>query len=136
MSNLESIVPPVELCKKIPAGEFEDSALVYKFYHQKAGKMFPETNDDVRFFYVEEREIVEFAQRNMVNPPPLFPAPTLAEILNALYKKDKYESKLKICPVFPGGEWSIGYSYKRLEKDFDLTSAALRLWFKAKGVKI
>lgn len=30
MSNLKSIVPPLELCKRIPAGEFEDSALVWK----------------------------------------------------------------------------------------------------------
>ena len=29
MSNLESIVPPVELCKLIPDGEFRDSALVW-----------------------------------------------------------------------------------------------------------
>lgn len=27
MSNLESIVPPVAMCKLIPAGEFVDSAL-------------------------------------------------------------------------------------------------------------
>lgn len=32
MSNLESIVPPLELCKKIPAGEFEDSALVWDIH--------------------------------------------------------------------------------------------------------
>ena len=31
MSNLKSIVPPVELCKQIPAGEFEDSALVWVY---------------------------------------------------------------------------------------------------------
>ena len=30
MSKLESIVPPLELCKQIPAGEFEDSALVWR----------------------------------------------------------------------------------------------------------
>ncbi|WP_294480547.1 hypothetical protein [uncultured Victivallis sp.] len=29
MSNLKSIVPPLDLCEKIPAGEFEDSALVW-----------------------------------------------------------------------------------------------------------
>ena len=29
MSTLESIVPPLELCERIPAGEFEDSALVW-----------------------------------------------------------------------------------------------------------
>lgn len=33
MSSIESIVPPVELCKQIPEGEFEDSALVwYRFW--------------------------------------------------------------------------------------------------------
>ena len=31
MSNLESIVPPLELCKQIPEGEFEDSALVWVY---------------------------------------------------------------------------------------------------------
>lgn len=31
MSNLESIVPPLELCKQIPEGCFEDSALVWTF---------------------------------------------------------------------------------------------------------
>lgn len=29
MSNLKSIVPPPDLCKQIPAGELEDSALVW-----------------------------------------------------------------------------------------------------------
>lgn len=29
MSTLESLVPPLELCKQIPAGKFEDSALVW-----------------------------------------------------------------------------------------------------------
>ena len=28
MNTLEDLVPPLELCKKIPAGKFEDSALV------------------------------------------------------------------------------------------------------------
>ena len=27
MNSLESLVPPLELCKRIPAGKFEDSAL-------------------------------------------------------------------------------------------------------------
>ena len=31
MSNLKSIVPPLELCKQIPTGEFEDSALVWVY---------------------------------------------------------------------------------------------------------
>ena len=30
MSELKDIVPPLELCKLIPAGAFEDSALVWR----------------------------------------------------------------------------------------------------------
>lgn len=30
MSNFESIVPPLELCRMIPAGEFEDSVLTWR----------------------------------------------------------------------------------------------------------
>ena len=29
MSRLENLVPPLEMCKQIPAGEFEDTALVW-----------------------------------------------------------------------------------------------------------
>lgn len=33
MSRLENLIPPLELCKQIPAGEFDDSALVwYRFW--------------------------------------------------------------------------------------------------------
>ena len=122
MSNLESIVPPPELCKQIPAGEFEDSALVYRFDHQQAGKMFPGTNEDERFFYVEEREMVEFAQRNMVNPPPMFPAPTLEEILDDLF----------FTAVFcKGGIWIIDRFYEYPTK----SEEALRLWLTVKGIQ-
>ena len=31
MSTLERIVPPLELCKQIPEGEFEDAALVWVY---------------------------------------------------------------------------------------------------------
>ncbi len=134
MSNLKSIVPPVELCRMIPAGEFEDSALVYRFDHQQAGKMFPETNEDERFFYVEEREMVEFAQRNMVNPPPMFPAPTLEEI----------RRKLRNLSIVPGDDL-IHVSCKIDPENWvsaiavnenDVTAAALRLWFEVKGINL
>ena len=134
MSNLESIVPPVDMCKRIPAGEFEDSALVYRFDHQQAWKMFPETNEDERFFYVEEREMVEFAQRNMVNPPPMFPAPTLEEI----------RRKLRNLSIVPGDDL-IHVSCKIDPENWvsaiavnenDVTAAALRIWFEVKGINL
>lgn len=134
MSKLESIVPPLDLCKMIPAGEFEDSALVYRFDHQQAWKMFPETNEDERFFYVEEREMVEFAQRNMVNPPPMFPAPTLEEI----------RRKLRNLSIVPGDDL-IHVSCKIDPENWvsaiavnenDVTAAAIRLWFEVKGINL
>ncbi len=134
MSNLENLVPPVELCRMIPAGEFGDSTLVYRFDHQQAGKMFPETNEDERFFYVEEREMVEFAQRNMVNPPPMFPAPTLEEILAKL--RDITEQPGVYCGRITGLFVCDSKEFLTPIKDKSGAAAALRLWFKVKGVKI
>lgn len=134
MSNLESIVPPLELCKLIPDGEFEDSVVVYRFDHQQAGKMFPETNEDERFFYVEEREMVEFAQRNMVNPPPTFPAPTLEEIITSLLTYGwlvKIDCRIQLDTLIEF------YSEKQSKTEFGNTASetALRLWFKVKGIE-
>ncbi len=137
MSKLESIVPPLELCKHIPEGEFEDSALVW-VYDDLVGFLCRTSGCEQihkKEWQLEHNHPRKIAIRRKCGQE-IYPAPTLAEILNALYKEDRYENKLKICPVFPGGEWSIGYSYQKLEKDFDLTAAALRLWFKVKGVKI
>ena len=65
MSNLESIVPPLDLCKKIPAGEFEDSALVwYRFWRE---------------YNVRPREQWIWPEEDRP-----VPAPTLEEILDAL----------------------------------------------------
>lgn len=63
MSNLESIVPRVEFCKLIPAGEFEDSALVWVY-------------DIDGFEMVMPREVVQFEGTKIIV------APTLEEILD------------------------------------------------------
>ena len=120
MNKLESLVPPPELCKLIPAGEFEDSAMVW-------------VDDQDGIETVLPRDVAQFKLFDVYH---MAPAPTLEEVIEELDKQDRYENKLKICPVFPGGEWSIGYSYQKLEKDFDLTAAALRLWFKVKGINL
>lgn len=136
--GLEKIVASLELCKLIPAGEFNESALVWIFDHQSAGKSYPETEKDDIFFFVEDRNFATDVMDTVkwaVNRPPMYPAPTLVELLEKLDKRDKRENKLKICPVFPGGEWSVGYAYMDVEKDFELTNAALRLWMKLKGIE-
>ena len=65
MSNLESIVPPVELCKQIPAGEFEDSAMTWYNFH---GIPILRWRDNL-------------GKLTGVRPTP---APTLEEVLDAL----------------------------------------------------
>lgn len=68
MSELKDIVPPLELCKQIPAGEFEESVLVW-------------TEHGVRSS--EELSRLEFC-KNLTIRKLTFPAPTLAEILAEL----------------------------------------------------
>ena len=75
MSNLENLVPPLELCKQIPAGEFEDSALVWDI-HGKFDK-----------WHVEKRvkRSVRFGDYGRMSPPHAdIPAPTLEEVLEAI----------------------------------------------------
>ena len=80
MSNLESIVPPLELCKQIPAGEFEDSALVwYRFWGE----------DNVR-----PRD--QWSGFNGERPAP---APTLEEVLEAIGKVEKWDTATITRPI-------------------------------------
>lgn len=47
MSNLKSIVPPLELCKQIPAGEFEDSVFAWRYpaYDERNRRLLNGWND-------------------------------------------------------------------------------------------
>ena len=80
MSNLESIVPPLELCKQIPAGEFEDSVLVWK-HHEIffRGIDIMDQTDRVTFRADEQNDIV-----STYSSTRYYPAPTLAEIMAKL----------------------------------------------------
>ena len=108
MSNLESIVPPLELCKRIPAGEFEDSALVWTAHGVRS---------------VEELSRLEFC-KNLPIRKMTFPAPTLEEILDAL---------ADLGADFLMREFQLGnksYCYPTGVEE------ALRLWFKVKGIEV
>lgn len=80
MSKLEDIVPPLELCKQIPAGEFEKSVLVWKrhkiFFR---GTDIMDQTDRVTFRADEQNDIVSTYRSTRY-----YPAPTLAEILAEL----------------------------------------------------
>lgn len=113
MKTLESLVPPLELCKQIPKGAFADSALVWIIKAQ------------------EEPEVWERDTTN--NIPPIwskYPAPTLAEIL-----KDLAETHDDAC-CFNATEAGIWYVQvenfevveERSERDANPATAALKLW--------
>ena len=119
MNNLESIVPPLELCKRIPVGKFEDSALVWK-----EGYLSP---------VIMEREVVGDTKWIIA------PAPTLAEIMEEL---DAMFDECDVCVwnTTAPGQWGaqvmdIGRTVNFYEYDSNPATAALRLWLEAKGVK-
>lgn len=121
MSKLETIVASLELCKKIPEGEFEDSALVWKERTGNISRVKIREPEDISYK-------VESAEVNY------FPAPTLEEIrwelrnLSIAIHENIIIVSCKINPekwisetVFPG------------EHD---TDAALRLWLRVKGIEV
>ena len=80
--RLEDLVPPLELCKKIPEGKFADSVLVW-FGHRhtdKTMKVVPRNELGVacQFFLQKGVRVA-------------FPAPTLAEILLAIGSTGRFE---------------------------------------------
>ena len=107
MSNLESIVPPLELCKQIPAGEFEDSALVW----EKSEKYFQAT------------EIIDYEYKVVARDESKggFPAPTLEEVLEAIGKVENWDTATITRP--------IGVNAR-------IVDTALKRWFKVKGINI
>ena len=139
MSRIEDLVPPLEMCSKIPVGKFEDSALVLIFWHKSPNTPVEirtrcEVENDPEFDdLVEDQRII------------IYPAPTLAEILEALptrivYAKMPFYLFLLDTRNKPLGDWQIGYAHEafyglavaeeRRERDKNPPTAALRLWLK------
>lgn len=119
MSNLESIVPPVELCKLIQEGEFEDSALVW-------------VDDQDGIETVLPRDVAQFKLFDVYH---MVPAPTLEEIITSLLTygwlvKIDCRIQLDTCIEF--------YSKKQRQTEFGNTASetALRLWLNVKGIEV
>lgn len=117
MNNLESIVPPLELCKFIPEGKFAESALVFN-YHECGGG---------HYTLIERRYA----------PPdkPLIPAPTLQEILAAI--GSSFDARITCEYHF--GLWEVAYSYYPQEAfavdEDNPVIAALRVWLELERKK-
>lgn len=94
MTTLRQLVPPFELCRKIPKDAFNGTALVWKKYHRGIMSDNP---------YVAERNTWdhEFCE----DPEqPIVPAPTAQEILEAM----KYNRPDISCVWAAGtGDWHV-----------------------------
>lgn len=113
MSKLEDLVPPLDLCQQIHAGKFADSALVW------------ELQDDETWW--------EVILRSEARGEPAYPAPTLAEIMEAL--DAMYGGDIDVCAwnIIGQGAWGVqimdmGRTVNYSESDTNPATAALRLW--------
>ena len=120
MSKLENLVPPLELCKRIPEGSFEDSALVWGNPKGWYPCLFPD---------VVSRDCCDDPSKVIA------PAPTLAEILQALPRRNADLLPVCVTPELtttdPDGftdAWACGY--RKIDPFVDPRPevAALRLW--------
>lgn len=109
--TLESLVPPLDLCKQIPQGKFADSALVWRY------------DRDIEQYIVCVR--CPYSDKQI-------PAPTLEEIMEAMgncgdvfLRKDG--DGWMIMRELPGDGCDSEHA-----PDHPAT-AALRLWFDVKG---
>lgn len=118
--KLEELVPPLELCKLIPEGEFEDSALVW------IEAEIPQENK-------KEWNIVNRTRPILACHNPKHPAPTLQEIMAEL-KRDY--SKVGVSIRY---DWCC-YIVDEFGNDMtesdnsEAVVSALKLWLKLKGI--
>ena len=122
MSNLESIVPPLELCKQIPAGELEDSALVW-VYDDVVGFLCRTSGCEQihkKEWQLEHNHPRKIAIRRKSGQK-IYPAPTLEEVLEAMGKVENLDTATITRPV--------GVNTR-------IVDTALKRWFKVKGIEV
>lgn len=122
MSNLESIVPPLELCKQIPEGEFEESALVW-VYDDVVGFLCRTSGCEQihkKEWQLEHNHPRKIAIRRKSGHE-IYPAPTLAEILESIEEVETWDT-MTITRITKGKQ--------------NLTTNALKRWFKLKGIEV
>lgn len=124
--KLENLVPPQELCQKIPAGEFAESVFVWV------------VNGDYqpKFQIVDKRKYPFIPE----NGATLYPAPTLQEIIVEIDNLGGW------CPTAYRLQniWTVDYQEDNEDglndvieqRDLDNpAAAALKLWLKLKGIE-
>lgn len=119
--KIEELVPTLELCKRIPAGEFEDSAFCWIDVGHTC--VLP-----IDVIPPERHQFIELRRYTIQGDE--IPAPTLAEILKKLPSHYKVrmnytrDDKLlfRVCA-------------EDISADMNAATAAMRLWLKLKGIE-
>ena len=122
MSNLKNLVPLLELCKRIPAGEFEDSALVW-VYDDVVGFLCRTSGCEQihkKEWQLEHNHPRKIAIRRKSGHE-IYPAPTLAEILASIGEVATWDT-MTMTRITNGKQ--------------NLTTNALKRWFKVKGAEV
>lgn len=119
MSKLEELVPPLELCKFIPKGEFEGSAFCYMNASNFTGER------DEYFEIIEMKIYNGFAYK-----PEKYPAPTLQEVMENTPFIDVYINASKEYTVHR----RYGSHCREYFRDKDGATAALKLWLTLEGI--
>lgn len=133
--GLEKIVASLELCKLIPAGEFEDAALAW-VYDDVVGFLCRTSGCEQihkKEWQLEHNHPRKIAIRRKCGQE-IYPAPTLAEIWRELrnLSVNKIDGVLRLsCEINPDETF-----YETARDDNNVTSAALRLWLKLKGIEL
>ena len=136
MSNLKNLVPPLELCKRIPVGEFEDAALVW-VYDDVVGFLCRTSGCEQihkKEWQLEHNHPRKIAIRRKCGKE-IYPAPTLEEIITSLLTRGwlvKIDCRIQLDTLIEF------YSEKQNKTEFGNTAseAALRLWLKVKGIEV
>lgn len=115
MSELKELVPPLDLCKLIPAGEFAESAFVWV------------VNGDYqpKFQIVDKRKYPFIPEDGAT----LYPAPTLEEVLRCLPDW----SYLSVDFVNP--QISLRIKKKEIKLSPSPAAEVLKIWLKQKGIE-
>ena len=126
--NLEKLVADRELCERIPAGEFLDTAFCWH-YTEVAGFVCRTSGCEQisgKQWMLERStsgKIVRYRQRG----DQIFPAPTLEEIIR------KIRLDL-LCGIEHHGDFYVTNRHIGCFEDERATTAALKLWLKLKGI--
>ena len=133
--GLEKIVASLELCKLIPAGEFEDTALVW-VYDDVIGFLCRTSGCEQihkKEWQLEHNHPRKIAIRRKCGKK-IYPAPTLEEIWRELrnLSVNVMDGAITVsCRIDPDETL-----YETAGDDNEMTSAALRLWLKLKGIEV